>query len=183
MLGGTGWVDWYPGRVQSLVHGLGIEFEVRDVHLNRGYGQMNIRQDTAGGGPIYTPHVRKGFIPMPSFSLRKAAWISPHRAPRTRMTRACLSLQVAGSNIGSRVHSKCASTTSIKSGWQLPPNTPTPSGFTFGFAYRPLASSRALTSSAAPHPGRTLMPSPLKYGSQASDPFALRIPKGHRQRC
>jgi len=52
MLGGTVWGDWYPGRVPQ---GLGLEVEARDLSLNRSSSQpKNLRQDTAGGGVIYS---------------------------------------------------------------------------------------------------------------------------------
>jgi hypothetical protein len=66
MYGGTIWADWYPEKVESLVHarGLGLEIEARDISLhNVGYGQKNQRQDTAGGGPIFNWHVTNRFHP------------------------------------------------------------------------------------------------------------------------
>ncbi|MGD0156748.1 MAG: outer membrane beta-barrel protein [Terracidiphilus sp.] len=136
MLGGTGWVDWYPGRVQSFVHGLGIEFEVRDVHLNRGYGQMNIRQDTAGGGPIYTPHVRGRFHPYAKFLVAQGSMDftspSPTYSHDTRMLIAP----------GGGLEYRFAGPFKVRVDYEyqvwigkLLGNTPTPSGFTFGFAY------------------------------------------------
>lgn len=66
MYGGTVWADWYPQFVESFVHtrGLGLEVEARDIHLDRGYGQMNVRQDTAGGGPVFNWHVTNRFHPV-----------------------------------------------------------------------------------------------------------------------
>jgi opacity protein-like surface antigen len=66
MIGGTIWADWYPAKVESFVHvrGLGAEFEARDVSLhNVGYGQKNIRQDTAGVGPVFNWHITRRFRP------------------------------------------------------------------------------------------------------------------------
>jgi opacity protein-like surface antigen len=66
MLGGTVWADWYPEQIEYFAHvrGLGVELEARDIsldrHTNPGQanpsrsGQANTRQDTAGGGPIFT---------------------------------------------------------------------------------------------------------------------------------
>src|SRR5580658_5726855 len=55
MYGGTVWVDWYPIQLPKALEGLGVEFEARDISLhNVGFGQKNVRQDTAGGGVIYT---------------------------------------------------------------------------------------------------------------------------------
>ncbi len=36
MLGGTLWADWHPNRIRSLLDGLGLEIEARDISLNRG---------------------------------------------------------------------------------------------------------------------------------------------------
>lgn len=64
MNGGTVWADWYPGIVPARLHGLGLEFEVRDISLSRNLpSQKNVRQDTAGGGPIYTWHHFQNFQP------------------------------------------------------------------------------------------------------------------------
>jgi hypothetical protein len=35
MLGGTLWADWHPSRIPSLLNGLGVEVEARDISLNR----------------------------------------------------------------------------------------------------------------------------------------------------
>jgi opacity protein-like surface antigen len=66
MLGGTAWADWYPEQIESLVHvrGLGLEVEARDISLEQNLpAQKNMRQDTAGGGPIFNWHVTKRFHP------------------------------------------------------------------------------------------------------------------------
>jgi len=66
MLGGTIWADWYPKQIRSLVHvrGLGVEMEARDISLNQNLPpQKNMRQDTAGGGPIFNWHVTPRFHP------------------------------------------------------------------------------------------------------------------------
>jgi len=54
MLGGTVWADWYPAKLPHILRGLGVEGEARDISLNRSSTQTNVRQDTAGAGPIYT---------------------------------------------------------------------------------------------------------------------------------
>ncbi|MFP5207495.1 MAG: outer membrane beta-barrel protein [Acidobacteriota bacterium] len=55
MLGGTLWGDWYPGFVPSYLRGIGVEFEARDISLNRSSTQSsNFREDTIGGGILYT---------------------------------------------------------------------------------------------------------------------------------
>lgn len=60
MLGGTIWIDYMPSRVPSILHGLGLEAEARDISLNHSSTQpANFRLDTAGGGPIYFAHVAR----------------------------------------------------------------------------------------------------------------------------
>jgi opacity protein-like surface antigen len=64
MLGGTVWADWYPTQLQHVVRGLGVEIEARDISLNQNLpAQKNMRQDTAGGGAIYSWHVSRRFRP------------------------------------------------------------------------------------------------------------------------
>jgi hypothetical protein len=62
MYGGAVWADWYPKEIPAVLHGFGIEAEVRDISLNKHpepdqparSGQANTKEDTAGGGVIYT---------------------------------------------------------------------------------------------------------------------------------
>jgi hypothetical protein len=66
MLGGTIWADWYPPAIESLTHvrGLGVEMEARDISLVQNLpAQKNMRQDTAGGGPIFNWHLTRRFHP------------------------------------------------------------------------------------------------------------------------
>jgi opacity protein-like surface antigen len=77
MYGGTIWVDYYPGMLPSFLHGLGVEAEVRDISLNRHEDphqanpsrseQANTKQDTAGGGVIYTWRHFRNFHPYGKF--------------------------------------------------------------------------------------------------------------------
>jgi opacity protein-like surface antigen len=54
-LGGpTAWADWNFRRGPSLLHGLGIEAEGRDLNYARTGGVPNLRMDTGEGGLIYT---------------------------------------------------------------------------------------------------------------------------------
>ncbi len=69
MYGGTVWADWYPARIQSFAHGLGLEIEARDISLHQNCvapndcPQKNIREDTAGGGPLFKWHLTPRFHP------------------------------------------------------------------------------------------------------------------------
>jgi hypothetical protein len=63
MEGGTLWVDYTLNWVPSLLRGIGLEMEARDISLNRSPLTLILREDTAGLGATYTwPHSR-GFRP------------------------------------------------------------------------------------------------------------------------
>ena len=52
--GTTVWVDWNFYSAPSLLKGLGLEVEGRDLSYGRSGSDPNLRLDTVGGGPIYT---------------------------------------------------------------------------------------------------------------------------------
>ncbi|MGH9604540.1 MAG: outer membrane protein [Terracidiphilus sp.] len=55
MYGGAVWFDWYPIFLPRILDGVGVEAEARDISIGRSSTQpSNLREDTAGGGPIYT---------------------------------------------------------------------------------------------------------------------------------
>ncbi|MGA2167451.1 MAG: outer membrane beta-barrel protein [Terracidiphilus sp.] len=54
MYGGTLWIDYTLNRAPSLLHGVGIEVEARDISLDRSSSERNVREDAAGGGVTYT---------------------------------------------------------------------------------------------------------------------------------
>ena len=57
--GGALWADWNPNLGPSLLHGLGIEIEARDLSFGQTKDKY-LRLDTIGGGAIYTVrHYRK----------------------------------------------------------------------------------------------------------------------------
>jgi hypothetical protein len=64
MYGATVWADWYPQWMPQALHGLGVEVEARDISFDRHLPpQENIRQDTAGGGPIFAWRHFRNFHP------------------------------------------------------------------------------------------------------------------------
>jgi opacity protein-like surface antigen len=68
MLGGTLWVDLQPPKLPDWLQGLGAEIEARDISLNRSSSQPpNLRQDTLGGGPMYTVNHYHAFHPYVKF--------------------------------------------------------------------------------------------------------------------
>lgn len=52
--GPTLWIDWNFYQGPSLLRGLGIEVEARDLNYDRTGGVPNLRMDTASGGVTYT---------------------------------------------------------------------------------------------------------------------------------
>jgi opacity protein-like surface antigen len=60
LLGGTLWIDYYPNKVPSILRGIGMEVEARDLNYGRSSTQpKNLRLDTIQGGVIYSwPHFR-----------------------------------------------------------------------------------------------------------------------------
>jgi hypothetical protein len=73
MYGGSVWADWYPKVLPPAFDGLGIEIEARDISLNKHpnpgqavlarSGQENTKEDTLGGGVIYTWRFFHNFHP------------------------------------------------------------------------------------------------------------------------
>jgi opacity protein-like surface antigen len=58
LLGGTLWIGYFPNKVPSLLRGIGVEVEARDLNYGRSSTQpANLRMDTIQGGVIYAwPH-------------------------------------------------------------------------------------------------------------------------------
>jgi opacity protein-like surface antigen len=55
LLGGTLWIDYTPPRLPSLLRGISLEAEARDLNYGRSSNQpANLREDTAMGGLIYS---------------------------------------------------------------------------------------------------------------------------------
>lgn len=61
------WVDWNIYQLPASLQGFGIELEGRDLNYVRTGGVPNLRQDTAGGGPIYTVRRYRRFQPYGKF--------------------------------------------------------------------------------------------------------------------
>jgi opacity protein-like surface antigen len=58
------WIDWYPWFIPRRLRGLGFDFEGRDLSFGRSSElPSNFRQDTAGGGVIYSVHHWTKFRP------------------------------------------------------------------------------------------------------------------------
>jgi opacity protein-like surface antigen len=69
LAGATVWADWNFYHGPSFLHGFGIEVEGRDLNYGRTGDVPNLRQDTAGGGAIYTWRHYRNFHPYGKFLL------------------------------------------------------------------------------------------------------------------
>jgi len=69
MIGPTVWLDWDLSHLPSRLNGLGIELEGRDINYNRPASLPRMRQDTFGGGAIYTVRHYKNVRPYAKFLL------------------------------------------------------------------------------------------------------------------
>ncbi|MGD0790009.1 MAG: porin family protein [Terracidiphilus sp.] len=68
MEGATIWLDFYLNMGPAFLHGLGVEGEVRDISLGRNSNQpSNLREDTGGGGAIYSWRHYHRFTPFAKF--------------------------------------------------------------------------------------------------------------------
>ena len=61
------WADWNIYQLPSYLQGLGVEIEGRDLNYARTGSVPNLRQDTAGGGPIYRLGHYRRFRPYGKF--------------------------------------------------------------------------------------------------------------------
>ena len=62
VLGVTAWIDVNP-PMPRLLDGLGVEIEGRDISFDRQVQPSNFRQDSIGGGPVYTWRRFRNFLP------------------------------------------------------------------------------------------------------------------------
>jgi Outer membrane protein beta-barrel domain len=68
MEGATIWLDIYPNRGPAFLQGLGVEAEARSIDFGRPSAQpSNLREDTGGGGAIYTWRHFRSFTPYGRF--------------------------------------------------------------------------------------------------------------------
>jgi hypothetical protein len=67
MYGGAAWIDYYPKFLPSLMRGIGVEAEARDITLDESNTQANVREDTGQGGPIYAWCHFRNFHPYGKF--------------------------------------------------------------------------------------------------------------------
>ena len=70
LLGGTLWIDYTLPHVPSILRGIGLEVEARDLNYGRSATQpANLRQDIASGGVIYSLPRYRNFRPYGKFMM------------------------------------------------------------------------------------------------------------------
>lgn len=68
MSGATVWADYTPSWIPARLRGLGLEAEARDISFGHSSSQpSNFREDTVGGGGIYTWRHFRNFRPYGKF--------------------------------------------------------------------------------------------------------------------
>lgn len=134
--GGTIWGDYYPRFVPPSLHGLGIEVEARDISRGQHLpAQRNIRQDTAGGGPIYS--YRRFSSIQPYVKVIVAFGSYDFTTPSPTYSHDTRGLLAPGAGVEGRVYGPVWARVDYEyQMWQkLFQGNPTPEGFTFGVAY------------------------------------------------
>lgn len=136
MWGGALWIDWYPTRLPDSLHGLGLEVEGRDISKGQHLPpQKNIRQDTIGGGPIYSYRRFNNFQPYVKFLLGQGSYDFTSPSPTySHDTRAFIA---PGGGLEGHLYGPVWARADYEYQlWQkLFQGYPTPQGFTFGVSY------------------------------------------------
>jgi opacity protein-like surface antigen len=136
MWGGTIWGDWYPAFMPQTLHGLGLEFEARDIskgqHLPT---QKNIRQDTAQAGAIYSYRRFTNFQPYVKCLFGYGSY--DFTSPSPTYSHDTRGLIAPGGGLEYRVYGPMWARVDYEyQMWQkLFSGYPTPQGFTFGVSY------------------------------------------------
>lgn len=144
--GGTVWINYYPEIFSRHITGLGLDIEARDLSYNKPPVLQGFKQDTAGGGAIYSWHhfhnVRpyaKGLIEFGSFDFNVGNPTYHHDTRAVYAMGAGLDYHVFG-------HFWARGDYEYQTWQSLFGRTthPTPNGFTFGAMYdfRPAHSER-----------------------------------------
>jgi hypothetical protein len=138
--GGTIWIDYFPPLRPKVLHGIGVELEAREVHLNLGL-PTTFRQVTIGGGALYTWHHFRNFSPYAKFEMGWGRDDFPNEdPPGTKPYQHNVLIYMApGAGLEYRVyrHIWVRADYEYQRWGPLPPKNgnPTPQGFTFGAMY------------------------------------------------
>ncbi|MDR3727210.1 MAG: outer membrane beta-barrel protein [Terracidiphilus sp.] len=140
MEGVSAWVDWNFYRAPSLLSGLGIEVEGRDINLGRPASleafSSKLRESTALGGVIYTVRHYRNFHPYAKYLMGIGSIDFPSSNPYyTHDTR---TVYAPGAGVEYRVYRNVW----LRGDYEYQfwpklfgPNALTPSGFTIGASY------------------------------------------------
>jgi opacity protein-like surface antigen len=147
MYGGTIWADWYPAQLPEILHGLGVEVEVRDISLRQNCNppgfcpQKNLREDTAGGGVIYSWRHFRNFHPYAKFLIEDGSvdhyLVTPTPSVPRDQSHANLMLFAAGGGLEYRIYRPIWVRADYEyQDWgTLLGNTLNPQGITVGVSY------------------------------------------------
>ncbi len=140
MYGEAIWADWYSRRMPRLLDGLGLEIEARDISHDRHLPpQLNLRQDTAGGGAIYAWRHFRNFHPYAKYLISFGSYdFSPVEVgPNKFYSHDTRTLYAPGAGLEFRVYHPLWLRVDYEyQTWQkLLGATPDPQGFTVGVAY------------------------------------------------
>jgi hypothetical protein len=135
MYGITVWADWYPQSMPKALHGLGVEAEARDISFDRHLPpQFNLRQDTAGAGPIFAWRHFRYFHPYAKYLISYGRY---DFSPTPTGSHASLALWAPGAGFEIRIFRPIWLRGDYEyQTWQkLFGKTPNPQGITAGIAY------------------------------------------------
>ena len=133
--GVTLWADW-RFRLPSVLNGLGVEFEGRDINFGTPSGIPGHRMDTALGGPTYQWRKSRRFRPYAKYLLGIGSIDYP--SPGLAQTHSTTTVFEPGGGLDVRVWNRL----SVRGEYEYQfwhqlfgPTDLTPSGFTIGAVY------------------------------------------------
>ena len=136
--GGTVWINYYPAIIPRYLKGLGLDIEARDLSYNKTTaGLQGYKQDTAGGGAIYSWHHFQNFRPYAKGLMEYGSFDFNVGAPYYHHDTRSLDVMGAGVDIHVIRHFWARADYEYQI-WQPlfgDPHNLTPNGFTFGFLY------------------------------------------------
>lgn len=143
LLGAALWIDYSPNRVPHMLRGIGVQLEARDLNYGRSSTEpLNLRQDVASGGIIYSWPGLRNLRPYGKFEMGfgnqdygPAGNPEPYRVHQTRTV----------TSVGGGLEIRAAHSVWVRVDYEYqfwpdfyPPSKPayhTPQGFTVGALY------------------------------------------------
>jgi len=144
LLGGTLWIDYTLPHMPSILQGIGLEAEARDLNYGRSsvaWASTNLRTDVASGGVIYALPRYAKFRPYGKFMMGFGSMDLGAPAHPYHITRTVTSM---GGGVDYRIFRSVWARVDYEyqfwpDFWKLSPNTHgkslTPEGFTVGAIY------------------------------------------------